>query len=135
MLFKRNVSGVKKTYETRTSKGSVEDLKDYYDETARKAYYVYERSNGEQQSFLNRVLSPYINIEKEYEVETCPDWDNPDEREIFSRVTSFNPPTDIVSKVDNLYLEMVKRNLPTNAERNQSANQREIDEGFNNFFK
>lgn len=126
---------VTKTKETRRFNGNIENLKDHSSETARQAYYIYERSDFDQQRFLNNVLSPYIIIRSEVEIEDCLTWDYPEERLLSKEIESFSPPYEIREKVISLYNETVRRNLPTNNERKQMEQQRKIDDGFNNFFK
>lgn len=125
---------ITKTKETNRFNGNVEDLKNYSSETARQAYYVYERSNWNQQQFLNDVLRPYIIIKSVVEVEDCPGWDYPDEKLLSKEVEKFDPPYEIEEKVRALYNETVRRNLPTNEEKKQMEKQHKIDDGFDNFF-
>lgn len=136
-IFGRRGDGYKttKTIKNSTYNGQVSDLKDYYDETAKEAYYVYERSDYRQQSFLNSVLSPYIIIKQVVEEEDCLNWDYPEERLLSKTIESFSPPYEIREKISAIYNETVQRKLPTNNERKRMEQQRKIDDGFDNFFK
>ena len=125
---------------SRTVRGqSVWDLHSYRDTTAQQAFYVYERSNDNQQKFLNDLLTQYITVKVVYE--NIDDLDYIDERVVSRKVIDFNPPKEIKEKIKDLYLKMVAKNLPTRAEiwarqakEEEESKRKGIDDGFNSFF-